>query len=1729
MAFNLTANINARLANGGAIASKIRKQLSGINVPVDIRISGNAQKNVGQLTRSLRPLNDELKLVALNAKNGAIAISKLGQSFSNLGSGVAHINKTKKALADSAKTTKAATNQIAEFGRVSGLALRRNSGFLLATTAVYGLGRAIASSFAEAVSFEKELVKIAQVGNRSVASLKPLVSEITRLSTSLGVASSDLVDISLILAQAGLSANETQQALEALAKTTLAATFGDIRDTTEGAIALMAQFEISAKDLSKALGATNAVSAAFAVESEDIIAAVKRAGGVFAQTSKGVSSQLEAFNEFIAVFSAVRATTRESAESIATGLRTIFTRIQRPATIQYLRELGIELTDVNGKFVGPYEAVQRLSAGLQDVDRRGSTFARVAEELGGFRQIGKTLALLSSSTQRIQALQIAQEGQNSVNKDAEQAQQSLANALTKTVENFKALIREVAQTETFDFMVRNVLELTNALIDLARAVKPILPLLAVLGTMKGASFLYQFYPAFKGGTRAKLASGGHVVGGKGGIDDIPAMLTAGEFVINKKAAQKIGRNNLESLNSIGKLGGPVRLNTGGDPLDKKLKRANQKLLRYRNDPNINPDKIREAVNERDAIQQDIRDRTLRNRTQNPRLGKLFSGGDSSPSLQASVGGYSVAGNSGKVLAGELSEAKQQKKINEEKQRRKEANKRFNAEQARLQKQELAAQKKSVELAKTAAAEKSRVVELAKTNTRETVKIAKGQTLPQYTGTGGLAGAQGQQALSPVMMRHRQIMGTPGTRRVNVTANRTIGMGGVMQILNQPVGSTGNYPIGASSPLGWGMSQNVTSTYRNKKPLLRTRLIQARANFAQGVQTHLPTFSRLQNTRPGRFATAAGKKLLVGNRGLGAGLALAGIGSYAGDKIGGKTGGAISGGASGAFAGAMLGTAIAPGVGTAVGAVIGGVMGALQGLADADFDAKIKQSSSNLIETFNNLETGFSTFQKNISRLKPTDKIDKFVGDLNNSAKNLTTDTINSVRVPEGHAPIRREGDTAFLRTHTTLVEQGRAEKEWVPGIGGQQRQKIVAERNKAVEAFNTARSQNEKNIGIANSALEEQLNRGVDFDTAVNNLDPGLQMALALGQANSREAQVSLGEAILSGDKKSLESRSRAQALGGDARVQYEEEKKRNQLLKEGAKELAEINRETELFSAKLQNLSAVLDRVSTAGDGFARKNEALLSRRNGGAGIISRVKTNIFENSGAYTAEDIATEASRVNNFLGDNKNSRMLRNAVIGGKQVKDNLPRILNELQSRISVEGGGEAQTILPELINQNFGFLPQELRKRLESDINQQFFNNDQASPGDIGQALAGGDAAKLAEGFDASGQVMAKFVNIMNKATADFEEVMNTFVQLNEEANSSEDNRLQIMVESANMEKQLLGKRLSLSDRSRGFNTQLQQLAGRAGVEGPFNINSLAARENAINSIDTSQIQGAPDEIARLTTNLTQQQQNAQRALELIATNTDRQVALQEDLNGLLDSRQQARQIFEDYAYGDPEQKRTIERQISLARIQAQGGQILPSQRQDALAGQRALSILTGAVQGQEGVQHLDQQFIRALDNTDAARLFGVAGLNPGVGVGGLLNNQDAFFQNQFQQLQTANAQRAAAAGAITDINRRDANQVLNNGQQQFDAVRVGTQRALADGGLLDKLNDTLKSMPSEIAIGGEIRVDLNINGGEVLGALGPHIDQMIAMKVAQQIHNVIPQEGASARPGGVIQPMRRA
>lgn len=442
----------------------------------------NLNSVLGSKIRHLR----EFQGAATSAGN---ALLGFGRRSNNT---IARLNQAATATRQMGQAAQEATNFWYEFGKSGGLAVKRFGAFTIATSVVFGLVNAIGEAFRESIEFEKQLAKIAQVSNATVGGVKGISDEVGGLAVKYGISSQELLKITQIFAQAGKRGYELQAALEAIAKSDLTPTFVNMENTSEGLIAAMGQFGIKASEFERVLGSINAISADFAVESDDLVTAIRIFGGVFANASQQTKPGINKLQEMLALFSSIRDTTRESAESISTGLRTIVTRIQRPRTINFLKDYGINLQDEKGEFVGMFEAVQRLNAGMQNLTTTSEDFAKISEEIGGYRQMNKTIPLVREYAKALQMLQVAQRGENSLDAQVGVQLQTLSRRLTQVAEDFKRIVREITTTDTFKKMADMVFYAANAFLRLADSIKPILPMLATLVTIRGGMAAHQF-------------------------------------------------------------------------------------------------------------------------------------------------------------------------------------------------------------------------------------------------------------------------------------------------------------------------------------------------------------------------------------------------------------------------------------------------------------------------------------------------------------------------------------------------------------------------------------------------------------------------------------------------------------------------------------------------------------------------------------------------------------------------------------------------------------------------------------------------------------------------------------------------------------------------------------------------------------------------------------------------------------------------------------------------------------------------------------------------------------------------------------------------------------------------------------------------------------------------------------------------------------------------------------
>ncbi len=552
---NAGLKFNVSSASVQPVISSLQKQLTAnpINIPVDLKINQAALKNISKADASFQSLNATLVKLSQSAGTFNSQVNQLSASLAGLHKNIAGANSSANTFSRLGSAANTATRSVqgtgialqktsrnaVTFGEAIGVAARRLGAFAPAAFLLYGLVAQFHEATKAALDFDQELVRLKQVGGDTPQVIASIAASVTRLSTTLGTNSGDLIKSAVTLRQAGLSARETKQALEALAKTTLSPTFDSLSNTTEGVIAILAQFKQGTAALEKQLGSISKVSADYAVESSDLVEAIRRMGGAFISAGGNL-------NELLATFTSVRATTRESAESISTGLRTIIARMQSPEVTDKLKEYGIQLYDTKNQFVGLYKAVDILATKLKELPSSDKRFAEIANILGGNRNLSRVIPLIQQQPLAKRALQSAEKGAGVLDKDAELAQAALIIQLNKLKESFLELFRIVSNDSSIRLFFAGITTSVNALAGALKTITPLIPIFTAIAGYKAVKGLGGFgHSVTRGFTQVRgFSKGGVVTGGTPGRDSVPAMLEPGELVVPRNKVQKFAKGGL---------------------------------------------------------------------------------------------------------------------------------------------------------------------------------------------------------------------------------------------------------------------------------------------------------------------------------------------------------------------------------------------------------------------------------------------------------------------------------------------------------------------------------------------------------------------------------------------------------------------------------------------------------------------------------------------------------------------------------------------------------------------------------------------------------------------------------------------------------------------------------------------------------------------------------------------------------------------------------------------------------------------------------------------------------------------------------------------------------------------------------------------------------------------------------------------------------------------------------
>ena len=288
--------------------------MAGIRAEVDFNV------NTAPAVRSMQKATDQINKVmgGMSGKGTSFKINE--RSFTQpLGRITGSANEFTKSL-------EASNARVIAFGASVGI--------------LNGISNAFKNLVAETIKFEKVLADVNVILNASNASLQAFGSNLFDVAKNTAQSFNTAATAALEFSRQGLEMNEVlKRTNDALILTRLTGLKAE--EAVSGLTAAVNAFGDAGLSTTDIIDKLAAVDVKFAVSSEDLIKALERTGAVAIDAGVEIDS-------LIGLVAALQQTTARGGAVIGNGLKTIFTRIQRPESLKQLESMDMLVKDLSG-------------------------------------------------------------------------------------------------------------------------------------------------------------------------------------------------------------------------------------------------------------------------------------------------------------------------------------------------------------------------------------------------------------------------------------------------------------------------------------------------------------------------------------------------------------------------------------------------------------------------------------------------------------------------------------------------------------------------------------------------------------------------------------------------------------------------------------------------------------------------------------------------------------------------------------------------------------------------------------------------------------------------------------------------------------------------------------------------------------------------------------------------------------------------------------------------------------------------------------------------------------------------------------------------------------------------------------------------------------------------------------------------------------------------------------
>ena len=417
------------------------------------------------------------------------SIAAYGQSLLNLGpQGRQAFNQLAQSIVSAEVPMKRLSSLMGNFGTVLSNTIR----WQFSSSMIHGFMGAIQSAYGYAQDLNASLNKIQIVTQMSDTQMSNFAESANKAAKALSTTTTSYTDAALIYYQQGIR-NQAEITERTNATIKMANVTGQSAEAVSNQMtAIWNNFAKGGENLEYYADVITALGAATASSSEEISKGLQK----FAAIADTVGLSYE---NATAALATITATTRQSADTVGTGLRTVFSRLQSLSLGETLEDgvnltkyssalakVGVQVLDVNGELRNMDDVLMDLGSRWQNLTSAQQT--ALAQTIGGVRQYTTIMALMNNFDFYKENLDVAQNSAGTLEKQQETYEKSWKASINRVRASAETIYSSLINDQFFIQLNNNFSKFLDIINQIIAGLGGVKGLLAGLGGVLASTF-----------------------------------------------------------------------------------------------------------------------------------------------------------------------------------------------------------------------------------------------------------------------------------------------------------------------------------------------------------------------------------------------------------------------------------------------------------------------------------------------------------------------------------------------------------------------------------------------------------------------------------------------------------------------------------------------------------------------------------------------------------------------------------------------------------------------------------------------------------------------------------------------------------------------------------------------------------------------------------------------------------------------------------------------------------------------------------------------------------------------------------------------------------------------------------------------------------------------------------------------------------------------------------------